>query len=136
MSEAIGVVFVLFLICAGIFVYFYPTLQARSVEHPDSTPIFVLNLLLGWMLIPWVVALVWAFKGNHKKREQAASAQTRRPDLSTDTFGNAQPVPPRVLGQPLPPDKPSTKVCPFCAEDVKYEAIKCKHCRSDLTAAT
>lgn len=28
--------------------------------------------------------------------------------------------------------KPATKACPFCAEDVRVEAIKCKHCGSAL----
>lgn len=27
----------------------------------------------------------------------------------------------------------ATRRCPFCAEDVRIEAIKCKHCGSDLT---
>lgn len=27
------------------------------------------------------------------------------------------------------------KKCPFCAESVRREAIKCKHCQSDLAAA-
>lgn len=46
------------------------------------------------------------------------------PDLKTDRF----------MDPPKPPAKPETKVCPYCAEDVKYEAIKCKHCQSDLSA--
>ena len=25
------------------------------------------------------------------------------------------------------------KTCPYCAEQIKEEAVKCKHCQSDLT---
>jgi hypothetical protein len=40
--------------------YFLPALVASHRKHPNTNAIAVLNLLLGWSLIGWVVALVWA----------------------------------------------------------------------------
>jgi hypothetical protein len=39
---------------------FLPTLVAKSRNHPNTLPIFLLNLFLGWTFIGWVVSLVWA----------------------------------------------------------------------------
>jgi hypothetical protein len=41
-------------------VYFMPTIVAANRKKSNTTAIFVLDLLLGWTLIGWVVALVWA----------------------------------------------------------------------------
>lgn len=46
---------------------------------------------------------------------------------------DAQGAPWRAFDSPKSPELPEVKKCPFCAEEVKYEAIKCKHCHSDLT---
>jgi len=40
--------------------YFLPTLIAWLKGAPRSTGIFVLNLFLGWTLLFWVGALIWA----------------------------------------------------------------------------
>jgi hypothetical protein len=41
--------------------YFLPTMIAR--HKADFTGVFLVNLLLGWTVIGWLVALVWACAG-------------------------------------------------------------------------
>jgi len=48
------------LIIAGVLVYFLPWLVALGRGKRNTVSIFVLNLLLGWTLVGWVVSLVWA----------------------------------------------------------------------------
>jgi uncharacterized membrane protein YqaE (UPF0057 family) len=47
---------ILALICA--LTYFIPTIVGRNKRH--ATAICVLNILLGWTVIGWIVAMVWA----------------------------------------------------------------------------
>jgi hypothetical protein len=49
---------------------------------------------------------------------------TMRKPLITKSFGS---------GQISVSASPDTKKCPYCAEIIKAEAIKCKHCGSDLS---
>src|SRR5580704_12338777 len=48
--------FILMTVSLGV--YFLPTLCGMKKRNAGA--IFALNLLLGWTLIGWVVALVWA----------------------------------------------------------------------------
>ena len=41
-------------------IYMAPWLVSKNRRHHNSTSIGVLNLLLGWTLLGWVIALVWA----------------------------------------------------------------------------
>ena len=55
-SDASGVVFLLVLLV----LYFVPTIIAARRKHHNAVAIGALNLLLGWTLLGWVGALVWA----------------------------------------------------------------------------
>jgi hypothetical protein len=40
--------------------YFLPTLIAFLRQHKNKLAIFLLNFLLGWTVLGWVVSLVWS----------------------------------------------------------------------------
>lgn len=46
----------------GFVFYFLPAIIAFAKSKRDAGAILVLNFFLGWTLIGWVVALVWALK--------------------------------------------------------------------------
>jgi hypothetical protein len=44
--------------------YFLPSIIALARSKRDTLAIFLLNLFLGWSVIGWVVALIWAAKND------------------------------------------------------------------------
>ena len=56
----LGIVAVAFLLFAGMALYFLPSVIAAIRQKRNAFAIFMLNLLLGWSFVGWVVALVWS----------------------------------------------------------------------------
>lgn len=50
-----------------LWIAFLPLWIARVRKHPHSLAIFLINLLLGWTLLFWLIALIWAFVGKEEK---------------------------------------------------------------------
>jgi hypothetical protein len=46
----------------GFLMYFLPSVIALARNKRDILAIFLLNLFLGWSVIGWFVALIWAAK--------------------------------------------------------------------------
>src|SRR5882672_459421 len=52
------------IVVVGVVVfYLLPALVASVRKHHHGPAIFTLNLLLGWTVLGWILALVWAFTG-------------------------------------------------------------------------
>lgn len=61
MSEAVTI--------AGVFaVYFLPGLIGLVRGHHNGNAITALNLLAGWTVIGWIIALVWSLTDNAGNR--------------------------------------------------------------------
>lgn len=41
-------------------IYFIPAIIAYNNKHHNALAILLLNLFLGWCIVPWVLALVWS----------------------------------------------------------------------------
>ena len=65
--------FVAMVVIVGLIAtYFLPTIIALILHRKNTLAIFLLDLFLGWSLIGWVIALVWAVA---KEKDQAIIIQ-------------------------------------------------------------
>ena len=58
--------------------YLVPSFIAVVRRRPDTATIFGVNFLLGWTLIGWGVALMWALRGR-ERRDRRYSRSGRKP---------------------------------------------------------
>ena len=58
--SAVANTFIIFL-AIGAVLYFVPTVIAIVRGHGSWAAIAVLNVLLGWTVICWIIALIWSF---------------------------------------------------------------------------
>ena len=76
------------------YLYFLPSIIASKTEHESG--VFILNLFLGWTLIGWVIALVWAVSD----KPVVPLQETQKCPFCAETI------------------KKEAKVCRFCSRDL------------------
>src|SRR5215467_8145223 len=75
------------------FLYFLPAFLERN--KPNFTSILILNILAGWTIIGWIIALIWALSSDSQS-PVAASVQPSQPAASGSFFCTS-------CGKPCPP---------------------------------
>ena len=56
--------------------YLYPTLIATLRHHKNEAAIAIVNVLFGWTLLGWGVALAWAMKPPHLATHHSSNGGT------------------------------------------------------------
>jgi hypothetical protein len=68
---------------AIILVYLVPSIIAQRYQHPKQPTILLLNVALGWTIVGWIVALIWALDGTLATRTPARLlSHDNRPERS------------------------------------------------------
>ncbi|MCX5412237.1 superinfection immunity protein [Streptomyces sp. NBC_00059] len=64
----VSIVAILVVLLVGVPLYFLPAIVAAGRKVTNVGSVFVINLLLGWTFVGWVVALAMAMKSTEPQR--------------------------------------------------------------------
>lgn len=70
--------FKLFVILSAMVVYFFPSMVADAKDRKEAPAITAINALLGWTVIGWFAAFVWARYGVSERRLAHVGRDGRR----------------------------------------------------------
>lgn len=110
--------------------YFTPLVIAVLRRHRFTTAIGLINFLLGWTVVGWLAAIVWAV--NKDVREASEGPEpVPEPLLSLN-----EPSWSELAAETQSVGNDAAKKCPFCAEEIKTEALVCRYCGRDVAPAS
>ena len=73
--------------------YFLPIIIANSRKSSNTTAIILLNLFLGWTIIGWIAALIWACSSGSKQASTVVVHNTSQSYSQEYKGENLQPKP-------------------------------------------
>ena len=94
-------------------------------------PIFVLTLPVITLVYAFAIQPILATRYLRRGWREVSPTASTNDELAESTravLAGSDPMLPRT-------SKNETKLCPFCAEEIKTAAIRCKHCQAELPAA-
>jgi hypothetical protein len=98
--------------------YLLPWGIAYSRKHPNAAGIFAVNLLLGWTVVGWILALAWAVRTLQPVKNQPQPQAIQSP----------QPQVVHIYHHAVPEPTASTE-CPQCGAPGKLLDQPCRYCK-------
>ncbi len=108
--------------------YFIPTFIAMGRRHRFVTAVAFINGLLGWTMLGWLGAMIWAVNRDVREPDEVTEAAWL-PDFLNEPRLNEP-----DMGQSAA-EALATRKCRYCAESIKSEAIVCRYCGRDTGVA-
>lgn len=139
-GSSVGVFFLglIYLAYKGLWAHVFIWLLVVVVPNFSGAPLFVFTLPLASIFYAMAIQQILAARYLSKGwREVTPLPPDEAQDLASSTahiLSMPDPMLPRQSAQ-APAATADTKTCPYCAEEVKVAATRCKHCHSDLPAA-
>jgi len=121
-----------FLFIFLVVLYFLPTIVALIRHKYNTKQIILLDWLLGWTVVVWIITLIWAFSKD-KRAETHLNKVSQNPNQvqeslnPTHTSGTISSGGENNLAN-------STKFCPFCGSKVLADTLICENCGKPIHA--
>ncbi|HAN96991.1 MAG TPA: hypothetical protein DCQ98_05955 [Planctomycetaceae bacterium] len=68
-----GILGLIGVLVLGLLAYLAPSVTAAKRDHPRWASIVLLNLLLGWTVLGWIIAMAWAIRPRSSGSETSRS---------------------------------------------------------------
>ena len=117
--------------------YFMPSVAAHWRKHKSEAAIIVLNVLLGWTVLGWIAALVWALASEGEVVNPDDRPKTKCPECSELVLADARKCKhcgAALVSQGAVPAK-GMRACPDCHRPAPVADKYCPACGHNMVVS-
>jgi predicted amidophosphoribosyltransferase len=114
------------IVTLALCLYLLPTFAAVGRKHRNAGAICALNLLVGWTVLGWIVAMVWSMTANTAQPAAATARHIPCPECREPILPGARRC--KHCGSVLGGPPPGQHACPDCGRHAPASEKYCPSC--------